>query len=78
MSRSFLMSCAGAVALLALLAGCGERPQTLGAPRNDAEPYTGGAERYMTSGWKVGDRASWESHLRARAQYGQNEYSHEQ
>ncbi|HMS04838.1 MAG TPA: hypothetical protein PKD73_03470 [Burkholderiaceae bacterium] len=78
MSCSKLISCAGAMALAMALGGCSEPPQTLGASRRDAEPYTGGAARYMTSGWKVGDRASWESHLRARAQYGQNEYTHEQ
>jgi membrane-bound lytic murein transglycosylase B len=32
----------------------------------------------MQSGWKAGDKAGWEAQLKARQQYGQNEYSRTQ
>lgn len=58
------------------LAACGEKPQTLGAAGKDQSPAEGvGASQYAVAGWKAGDQQSWQSHLRARAQYGQNEYS---
>jgi hypothetical protein len=65
-----------------LLAGCGERAQVIayksgkyqGKP--DGKPYENepGAALYTTSKWTGGDKASWESAMRTRAQ-GQNEYS---
>jgi hypothetical protein len=63
-----------AFALLALTA-CGEKPQTLGSPKSDAAPYTGTGKPYAESGWKAGDRTSWESQLKARTQQGQNDYN---
>jgi hypothetical protein len=30
---------------------------------------------YAAPGWKAGDKTSWEQSLRARAQYGQNDYT---
>ncbi len=63
-------------ALVVLLAGCGDRAQTLGAAvRHDAAAFNGTASPYMAPGWKPGDRSSWEQHLRARMQNGQNDYS---
>ncbi|MFM9998057.1 MAG: hypothetical protein ACKVP1_04025 [Burkholderiaceae bacterium] len=70
MRRTILM----AFALLALTA-CGEKPQTLGSPKSDAAPYTGTGKPYAESGWKAGDRTSWESQLKARTQQGQNDYN---
>lgn len=63
------------VAVAALLSACGEQPQTLGAVKQDAAPYQGTGKPYVAAGWKPGDKASWESQLKARAQNGQNDYS---
>ena len=63
--------------LVGLLAACGEPPQVMGT-RSDATPYsgpTGAAASYSAAGWKAGDKTSWEQSLRARAQYGQNDYT---
>lgn len=61
------------VALAALLCACGETPQTLGTGK-DASPYTGTGKAFVDGGWKQGDKASWESHMKARTQQGQNDY----
>ena len=61
------------VAFTALLSACGEKPQTLGTGK-DASPYTGTGKAFADGGWKQGDRASWESHMKARTQQGQNDY----
>jgi hypothetical protein len=29
----------------------------------------------MSPDWKAGDKAGWESHLKAREQYSQNDYT---
>lgn len=63
------------VALTVLLSACGEKPQTLGTNKHDASPYTGTGKAFAEGGWKQGDQASWESQLKARNQYGQNDYS---
>ena len=63
--------------IVGLLAACGETPQVMGT-RSDATPYsgpTGAAASYSAAGWKAGDKTSWEQSLRARAQYGQNDYT---
>ena len=62
------------VALVSMLAACGEKPQTLGTGK-DASPYVGTGKAFTDSGWKPGDKGSWESHLKARGQYGQNDYT---
>lgn len=73
--RTTLMTL-GLVAAAATLSACGEKPQEMGGTRSDAAPYTGvGKSQYQQSGWKVGDKASWEQQLKSRAQYGMNEYS---
>ena len=59
----------------ALIAACGERPQTIGAGKADAPAFSGTGQAFAEKGWKQGDKASWESQLRARAQNGQNDYS---
>jgi len=63
--------------LVGLLSACGEKPQVMGT-RSDASPYsgpTGTAASYSAAGWRAGDKTSWEQSLRARAQYGQNDYT---
>lgn len=60
---------------LAFLSACGEKPQTLGGAKQDAAPYTGGGTAFSDAQWKQRDRAAWESHLKARAQQGQNDYN---
>ncbi len=63
------------IAAVALLAACGEKPQTIGGAKQDAAPYSGTGKPFVDAGWKQGDKASWESHLKARGQNSQNEYT---
>lgn len=82
---------ASLVALLgaaALLAACGEKPQTNAqGVKHDAAPWSGtsngtpkegGGTAFTAQGWKPGDKASWEAQLKTRAQNGQNEYNRTQ
>lgn len=62
------------LALAFSLAACTEKPQTLGASGIDAQPYTGTGTAYDVPGWTVGDKKSWEQHLKVRTQRGQNDY----
>lgn len=57
------------------LAGCSEKPQTATGVKSDTAPYTGTSKPYVTSGWKPGDRNSWEQQLKVRAVQGQNDYA---
>jgi len=54
------------------LTACGEKAQILGT-KNDATAYSGATNSFVAPGWTAGDKTSWEQHLRARAQYGQND-----
>lgn len=63
------------VAASACLAACGDKPQSAGGVKQDTAPYTGTGKPYADAGWKQGDKASWEAHLKARGQNTQNEYS---
>ena len=72
--RSTLMILGAACGLLAL-AACTEKPQTGGGVRVDAPPYAGTGSHFTQPGWKAGDKAGWEQQLKARQQYGQNEYT---
>ena len=67
----------GVLAMAAALTACGEKPQEMGgAARHDEAPYAGvGKSQYAQPGWNAGDKGSWEQQLKARAQYGQNEYT---
>jgi hypothetical protein len=56
------------------LSACGEKAQTLGT-KNDATAFSGASNSFVQAGWTAGDKNSWEQHLRARAQYGQNDNS---
>ncbi len=63
------------VASVATLAACGEQPQALGLPKSDTPVSAGTGSNFTAPGWKAGDKAGWEQHLKARQQNGQNDYS---
>ena len=65
----------GAVGAAMALAACGEKPQTGGGVPHDAPPYAGTGSQFTAPGWKAGDAGSWQQELKARMQYGQNEYN---
>ncbi len=60
---------------VAILSACGEKPQTIGGAKQDAAAYSGVGTVFSDGQWKQRDRASWESHLKTRAQQGQNDYN---
>ena len=63
-------------ASLAALAGCTENPQTLeSGVKMDAQAFQGTGMPFAVAGWKQGDKASWEQHLKVRTQNGQNEFT---
>lgn len=64
-----------AIVMVAGLAACGEQPQSLMSSKQDSAAYTGTGKPYVQPDWKQGDKASWESQLKARNQYGQNDYT---
>ena len=58
-----------------LLSACGDKPQGMGGTKSDKPAWDGtGVAAFTEPGWKVGDKNSWLLELRARTQYGQNEY----
>lgn len=63
------------IALAALLSACGDKPQALGTHKHDIAPYNGTGKAFVASGWQPGDKTSWASHMKARTQRGQNDYS---
>lgn len=64
------------MACTALLAACGEKPQTLGSGgKQDAAAFQGTGTPFAVPGWKAGDKTSWEQQLKTRAQSGQNDYN---
>ena len=64
-----------AVVLVTGLSGCGDQPQTLETSTTDRAAYTGTGKAFANQQWKQGDKASWESQLKARSQYGQDDYT---
>jgi hypothetical protein len=73
MKRTFIMITA--VAALAGLVACTERPQTLDSGvKVDAQAFQGTGMAYEVPGWKQGDKVSWEQHMKVRTQ-NQNDYS---
>lgn len=75
------------IATMALAAGvlalgaCGEAPQTNAqGVKTDAVPWSGTGTQadsgtvFTAPGWQVGDKDAWQQQLKARTQYGQNEY----
>ncbi len=74
MKRLFVL--AFAVAAVAALSACGDKPQTLGSGvKTDGAAYQGVQNQFAAPGWKAGDKTSWEQGLKARAQNSQNEYN---
>lgn len=65
----------GAVGAAVALTGCGEKPQTGAGVAHVAPLYQGTGSQFTAPGWKAGDAGSWEQELKARMQYGQNEYN---
>jgi hypothetical protein len=64
-----------ALATTALLAACGEQPQTA-TKKADAKAAQGSVDdKYTAAGWSKGDQTTWETQLKTRTQQGQNEYS---
>lgn len=74
-----LLTTSRTLVLLALAAGlsaCGEKPQGMGGVKSDTAPHAGvGSSQYAAPGWKAGDANGWAQQLKARTQYGQNEYT---
>ncbi|VTU20726.1 hypothetical protein H6CHR_01444 [Variovorax sp. PBL-H6] len=81
---------AAASAAVALLAACGEKPQTNAqGVKYDAPPWSGTSTgtgsnagtqattgtAFTASGWNVGDKNAWQQHLKVRTQNGQNDYT---
>lgn len=65
-----------AAAALAGLAACTERTQTLeSGVKVDSQAFQGTGMAYAVSGWKQGDKVSWEQHMKVRTQNGQNEFT---
>jgi hypothetical protein len=61
---------------LVLLCACSEKPQTAGGAKQDQAAVAGtGVASFTNPEWKAGDKTSWEQALKARQQYGMNEYS---
>ena len=64
------------VAAVVLLSACGDKPQEMGGGvRQDTAAFNGTQTPFVASGWKQGDKTSWEQQLRVRTQNGQNEYT---
>jgi hypothetical protein len=63
------------VVMLTGLAACGETPQTGVGVKSDVAAFQGADNKYVSPGWKPGDKTSWEQSLKVRAQNGQNEYT---
>ena len=76
MNRAIILAIAATAGASALLAACGEKPQTAGH-KPDLEPWRGASTAYTAPGWKADDQASWELQIRKRNQ-GQNEYARTQ
>ena len=57
------------------LAACGDSSTGVKAAKKaDGKSWEGAGPTFAASGWKVGDKASWEEHIRTRAQ-NQNDYA---
>lgn len=70
------MKTAITLGLVFFLAACGETRQDKAGVGSDKPAVAGtGVAVYTDPGWKAGDKASWSNHLKARAQYGQNDHA---
>ena len=57
------------------LAGCAEREQTASGIKSDTPAYQGTNHVFAVSGWRPGDRNSWEQQMKVRTVQGQNDYA---
>jgi len=73
MKQSLLLSLAALAALA--LAGCAERDQTSKGVKSDTAAYEGTNHPFVVSGWRPGDRNSWEQQMKVRTVMGQNDYA---
>lgn len=75
MKRIFVLipMIAGLTGLMGL-AGCGEKPQSMGGVKSDVAAFEGAQNPFVVPGWKAGDKTSWEQQLKTRTQNTQNEY----
>ncbi|HCE09267.1 MAG TPA: hypothetical protein DIT28_15890 [Oxalobacteraceae bacterium] len=70
MKRTLLMGL-----LMATLAACGERDQSLATgSKPDTKPWQAAQTPYTVKGWTAGDKTTWEAQMRTRSQT-QNEYA---
>ena len=72
-SRPLVVALLGGLTLA--LAACSEAPQTASGVRSDSPAFQGTNMPFTASGWKPGDRNSWEQQLKVRTQMGQNDYA---
>ena len=56
-------------------AGCAEKEQTASGTKSDTAPHVGTNRPFVASGWKPGDKTSWEQQLKTRTVQGQNDYA---
>jgi hypothetical protein len=63
----------GGAALAVLLAACGAKSDQGVAKRAEQPSWDAAADPFVVTGWKSGDKASWQEQMTARAQ-NQNEY----
>ena len=64
------------VAATLALAACGEKPQSMKEnAKQDTAAFQGTGMPFVSPGWKVGDKTSWEAQLKTRTQNSQNEYN---
>jgi hypothetical protein len=58
---------------LFVLAACSEKPQELGARKDDTPAYRGTDTVHQIPGWKAGDAKAWDAQIKERNK-GQDEY----
>ena len=78
MTGRAMVNAAGVVFTLAL-AACGEKPQTMDASSSKADAQAWSVSdaanpAFKASGWKAGDKTSWDDQIRQRHQ-AQNDYA---
>jgi predicted small secreted protein len=76
LARAGFVAAVAAAALV--LAGCGEKKQTMtgAGKKSDPAPWVASGNAnpaYTVPGWKAGDKAAWEEQMRQRNQ-AQNDY----
>lgn len=77
MKTTSLAAIGGMLALMLAASGCGQKGEGAAggtaSRKGDTAAAAGAQAAYHAPGWKPGDAASWEQHLRTRMQ-SQNEY----